>query len=166
MKAEKPLISGLLENFFDGMSQLATTVNVVTTAGPAGKSGLTVSAMSSVTADPPTLLICINEQNSLADEIGVNGKFCVNVLKKEHALISEIFAGRAEQSQEQHLASEDWEKGPGDLPCLKDALVVFDCRVTQQIRVGTHMVYFGRIQQTQISEGEPLIYRARNYQEG
>ena len=67
--------------FLEGMSVAATTVNVVTTDGDAGRAGVTVSAMSSVSADTqrPTLLVCINENSSAAAAILENGVFCVNI---------------------------------------------------------------------------------------
>jgi flavin reductase len=71
----------LRDRFLQGMSCAAATVNVVTTDGPAGRSGVTVSAMSSVSADgnAPTLLVCVHEKSPTARTIIENGCFCVNV---------------------------------------------------------------------------------------
>src|ERR1700748_1116737 len=71
--------------FIDGMSRAAFCVNVVTTDGPAGRAGVTISAMSSVSADgaSPTVLVCIHHQSKTATAILENGTFCVNVLRHD-----------------------------------------------------------------------------------
>ena len=84
----------LKAKFFQGMSYAAATVNVITSDGPAGRVGLTVSAMSSVSADTPrpTLLVCINENSAAAASVLKNGVFCVNVLHNHQSYISDVFA--------------------------------------------------------------------------
>ena len=86
----------LKPQFFDAMSNSATTVNIVTTDGKAGRAGVTVSAMSSVSADTPkpTLLVCINENSAAAEMILDNRVYCVNVLRSDQSYISDVFAGR------------------------------------------------------------------------
>ncbi len=86
----------LRDDFLDGMSRAACTVSVVTTDGAAGRAGVTVSAMASVSADggAPSLLVCVNRQSAAAGMILENGVFCVNVLRDDQALVSDTFAGR------------------------------------------------------------------------
>jgi len=95
----------LRQQFLLGMSYAACTVNVVTTDGVAGRHGITVSAMVSVSADTPrpTLLVCIHHLSPVADALLQNGVFCVNVLREDQAHISDAFAGRSlvESRQEQ-----------------------------------------------------------------
>jgi flavin reductase (DIM6/NTAB) family NADH-FMN oxidoreductase RutF len=85
----------LRRRFLIGMSHAACTVNVVTTDGAAGRHGVTVSAMVSVSADTPqpTLLVCIHHLSPVADALLKNGVFCVNVLREDQAHISDSFAG-------------------------------------------------------------------------
>ena len=87
----------LRERFISAMSQSASTVNVITTDGAAGRAGITVSAMSSVSADTPrpTLLACVHHMSVAASAIIANGVFCVNVLRNDQAYISDAFAGRS-----------------------------------------------------------------------
>ena len=87
---------GLRDRFIGGMSHAACTVNIVTTDGAAGRAGVTVSAMSSVSADTPkpTLLVCVHHLSPAADRIIENGVFCVNVLRDDQSFISDSFAGR------------------------------------------------------------------------
>jgi len=87
----------LRQRFLLGMSHAACTVNVVTTDGAAGRHGVTVSAMVSVSADTPqpTLLVCIHHRSAVAAAVLANGVFCVNVLRDDQAHISDNFAGRS-----------------------------------------------------------------------
>jgi flavin reductase len=82
--------------FIDGMSRAATSVSVVTTDGPAGRFGVTVSAMSSISADGehPTALICVHHQSRSAAAIIENGTFCINVLRDDQSSIANCFADR------------------------------------------------------------------------
>ncbi len=87
---------GIRDRFLDGMSHAACTVNIVTTDGPAGRAGVTVSAMASVSADSdwPTLLVCVHHLSPAAAKIVENGVLCVNVLRDDQSYISDTFAGR------------------------------------------------------------------------
>src|SRR5277367_7027258 len=89
--------SALRQRFLSGMSHAACTVNVVTTDGVAGRHGVTVSAMVSVSADTPqpTLLVCIHHLSPVVTALLENGVFCVNVLRDDQAHISDNFAGRS-----------------------------------------------------------------------
>ncbi len=82
--------------FLGGMSHAACTVNIVTTDGPGGRAGVTVSAMASVSADTPkpTLLVCVHHESPAAALILVNKVFCVNILRDDQSYISDTFAGR------------------------------------------------------------------------
>jgi flavin reductase len=151
------------QRFLAGMSQAAATVSVVTTDGPAGRAGITVSAMSSVSADEPTLLVCIHHKSRAAAAILENGVFCVNVLRADQSLISDHFAGR-DPAVADRFACAEWTRQVTGAPRLVDPLVGFDCRLTTHHRVGTHHVFFGAVEDVFIAEGgAPLIYLRRAY---
>ena len=76
------------------MARVASGVSVVTTDGPAGRAGLTISAMCSLSADPPAVLVCINRASHAGRIIRINGVFCVNVLASHQADIARRFAGQ------------------------------------------------------------------------
>jgi len=154
----------LRDRYLAGMAAAACTVNIVTTDGPAGQFGVTVSAMSSVSADGerPTLLVCIHHASAAAQAILDNGVFCVSVLREDQAAISDCFAGRIRLADK--FACADWVKTPGGAKRVADPLVAFDCRVASAMRVGTHQVMFGEVTDLFLSRpGAPLIYANRNY---
>jgi len=152
--------------FFQGMSHAAAAVNVITSDGPAGKVGLTVSAMSSVSADTPrpTLLICVNENSAAASSILENGVFCVNVLHNHQSYISDAFAGRYKDQLSDKFDCTQWVVGRTGSPRVEDVLVAFDCDIGSTVKVGTHHVIFGEVVDVHIAErGSALIYANRSY---
>lgn len=156
----------LRQRFLDGMSYAAATVNIVTTDGPAGRYGVTVSAMSSVSADtdPPTMLICVNKGSSAAEPIRRNGVFHVNVLREDQAYLSDSFAGRSRAAGGDKFACAEWMVESTGAPRLVDPLVGFDCRIVSIQEVGTHYVFFGAVEHVFLGDvGWPLIYANRAY---
>jgi flavin reductase (DIM6/NTAB) family NADH-FMN oxidoreductase RutF/DNA-binding transcriptional LysR family regulator len=156
----------LRQRFLSGMSHAACTVNVVTTDGVAGRHGITVSAMVSVSADTekPTLLVCIHHRSSIAAAMLQNGVFCVSVLRDDQAHISDTFAGRSSKRGIERFECTEWTTQLTGAPRVLDALVAFDCRVTASERVGSHFVVFGTVQDIFVAgAGAPLIYANRAY---
>src|SRR5258708_1585992 len=158
--------SALRGRFLLGMSHAACTVNVVTTDGPAGRHGVTVSAMVSVSADTPqpTLLVCIHHRSAVAAAVLENRVFCVNVLRDDQAHISDNFAGRSGARGAAKFDCTEWTTQLTGAPRVLDSLVAFDCRVTASERVGSHFVVFGSVQDIFVAAGgAPLIYANRAY---
>lgn len=156
----------LRAQFISGMSHAACTVNVVTTDGPAGRAGVTVSAMASVSADTPrpTLLVCINELSTTAEKILQNGVFCVNVLRDSQGYISDTFAGRFRDRVTEKFEVADWVAMPSGSPRVTDPLVAFDCSIVSCEKVGTHFVVMGEVDDIfTTGQGSPLIYANRAY---
>lgn len=156
----------LRDRFLGGMSFAAATVNVVTTDGPAGREGVTVSAMSSVSADTPrpTLLVCVHHESATAAAILANGVFCVNVLQEEQSHISDTFAGRHRDRYADKFDVADWTAQSTGAPRVIDPLVAFDCAVVSSEKVGTHHVFIGEVQDIFLAPaGSPLVYAKRAY---
>lgn len=157
--------NSLRNDFLSAMSRACCTVNIVTTDGPAGRSGATVSAMSSVSADgaAPTLLVCLHQNSATAQAIRDNGGFCVNVLRDSQSSISDRFAGR-QDTIDGKFAGAAWETGSTGAPRLNGGLVAFDCRVASEQKIGTHHVFIGEVVAiSEADEGLPLIYSGRAY---
>lgn len=154
------------QRFIEGMSRAAATVSVVSTDGPAGRRGVTVSAMTAVSADSqaPSLLVCINKSSSAAEAIRANGVFCVNVLRDEHIAISEVFAGRKATPSGDRFDCTEWTTLRSAAPAVKDALVAFDCQLKQAYLYGSHWILVGELNDISINDGRhPLIYANRAY---
>lgn len=156
----------LRTQFLSGMSHAACTVNVVTTDGTAGRMGVTVSAMSSVSADTPkpTLLVCVHHQSATAQAIIENGVFCVNILRDDQSYISDTFAGRFKDAITDKFECANWHVMTTGAPRVVDPLVGFDCKVLTSEQVGTHYIFIGEVQEVyEADRGSPLIYSNRSY---
>jgi len=156
----------LKERFLAGMRLVAQTVNVVTTDGSAGRAGVTVSAMSSVSADGdwPTMLVCVHHKARAAGTIIANGGFCVNILRDDQSFISDSFAGRIETADGDKFSCARWTPMASGLPRVSDPLAAFDCRLRSAERVGTHHIFVGAVREVYVAgAGTPLIYADRAY---
>ncbi|MBF8999038.1 MULTISPECIES: flavin reductase [Vibrio] len=149
--------------FRNGMSLLGGAVNVITTDGEAGRFGFTATAVTSVTDEPPTLLVCMNRHSFANPHFKKNGVLCVNVLRSHHQDISWDFANR-DLTSEQRFAKHDWLTLETGAPILEQALVGFDCVIDEVHEVGTHTVFYCQVKAARVSEeGSGLVYFNRNY---
>ncbi|MEE4350761.1 MAG: flavin reductase family protein [Pacificimonas sp.] len=149
--------------FRQAMAQLAAAVTIVTTNGEAGPYGLTMSAVCSVSDEPPTLLICVNRQSGANAVIRANGRFCVNVLREEAAEIATLFATHGVDTNDR-FSEGHWEEAPGGSPVLGDAAASFECTVTQTLEAGTHSIFIGTVEalRTAAAPGA-LVYHRRAF---
>ncbi|MEM7644126.1 MAG: flavin reductase family protein [Pseudomonadota bacterium] len=155
----------LRDNFVQAMSRAAATVSVVTTDGPAGLAGVTVSAMTSVSADgdAPTMLICVNRDASAAQPILDNKCFAINVLDAQQQDIADLFAGRTAATGAARFDGLAFDRLATGAPVLR-GLASFDCDIQAVDPIGTHNVILGAVRAVRSSEdGTPLIYGMRSY---
>jgi flavin reductase (DIM6/NTAB) family NADH-FMN oxidoreductase RutF len=153
------------DRFIDGMSRSVTGVTVVTTDGEMGRFGQTVSAMSSVSADPPMLLICINQKSPICTAILHHRVFGVNVLRSDQRRFAESFAGRPRRGHPYDFEIARWEKDQTGSPLLTGAVARFDCALESHHPAGTHMIFVGNVLSTSVGAGAPLLYARRGYGE-
>jgi flavin reductase len=147
--------------FISAMARVASGVTVVTSDGPAGRAGLTVSAMCSLSADPPAVLVCINRASRAGRIIRINGVFCVNVLASHQAEIARRFAGPAVQGDK--FLEIGWDRYITGAPALREAVAIFDCNLTRGADFGSHDILIGVVAESEERNGSPLIYAARTY---
>lgn len=158
-----PNLGAVQLEFRAAMARVGASVNVISSAGEAGRGGFTATAMCSVTDSPPTLLVCMNRRSSQCDLFLRNGVFCVNVLSHDHVDLAEYFAGKVTDMNERY-ASGMWECLPSGNHALADAIASFDCKITAHHVVGTHYVLFGEVQSIRCSTvGHPLLYLDRAF---
>lgn len=154
------------QDFRDAMARLGAAVNIITTAGSAGRGGVTASAVCSVTDDPPTLLVCINRESSTGALIKANGVLCVNVLAAGQRDLSDIFARPSKTvGYDQKFAAGRWAHLETGAPALDGAVAAFDCRIADIVEKGTHSVIFAELLAIRLgSVVQPgLIYYSRGY---
>ncbi|UWQ16641.1 flavin reductase family protein [Jannaschia sp. M317] len=158
-------MENLRQDFIQAMSRAAATVSVVTTDGPGGRAGVTVSAMTSVSADgdAPTLVVCVNRSASAAKPILTNGCFATNVLEAGQQSLADRFAGRTGVDGAERFEGVDFDTLVTGAPLLR-GLAGFDCEVQAVDLIGTHHVIIGAVRAVRVAEdGTPLIYGMRSY---
>ena len=154
------------DSFLQAMSRAANSVCVITTDGPAGKAGVTVSAMTSVSVDTPrpSLLICVHEQSLACAAIQRNRVYCANLLTSDQAHVSDSFAGRSGAKGTNKFHCADWDIGETGSPILRDALANFDCTLMHDVMVGSHRIFVGETVDVRSEHsGTPLVYFDRQY---
>ena len=152
--------------FIEAMSCLISSVTIVTTGGPGGQAGATVSAITSVSADgdAPTMLICLHHQASAAPAILENGCFCINVLGSDQIEISNVFAGRDSAPEGDKFQTAEFHVLKTGAPALRSAVAAFDCDLVSSEKIGTHYVMIGAVRQIESNRRTPLLYGNRTYQ--
>jgi len=149
--------------YLSAMSGAVTGVNIVTTDGPAGRFGLTVSSMASVSAEPPLLLIAVNRRSPLLAALLENGVFGVSALGVHHAELADTFAGRPRSGVPYDFAAARWRCAPSGVPLVADAAAQFDCRVSSVTDAGTHAIVVGAVEGASRGAVAALAYTRRGY---
>jgi flavin reductase (DIM6/NTAB) family NADH-FMN oxidoreductase RutF len=148
--------------FKAAMRRFATGVAVVTTTHDDRIHGFTANAFASVSADPPTVLICVNRSARAHPLISVSQRFCVNVLALDQRDIAEKFAGGEPRSR---FDGVGYRFGPSGSPILDGTLAYVDCALGEELTSGTHTIFLGNVLEAGEHEGVPLGYYDRTYRD-
>lgn len=152
-----------IQLFRNGMAMLGGAVSVITTDGESGRFGFTATAVTSVTDQPPTLLVCMNRNSYAHQHFKANGVLCVNVLNGHHQGVSGDFSDRNLTSEER-FSRHAWSSMQTGSPALDEALVNFDCRISEMHDVGSHTVFYCEISDIRLGESDQaLVYFNRAY---
>ena len=145
------------------MASAVNGVSILTTDGAAGRFGITVSSVASVSADPPMILVCVNRRSPVHEAMRENGTFSVNLLAASQREMADTFAGRPAAGEAFGFTSEAWSPGATGAPRLAGAISAFDCVLEQSHVAGSHTVFIGRVVAATGDGGDPLLYTARSY---
>jgi len=151
------------EDFRKALRHFPAGVTIVTMKGGNKTHGLTVSAFASVSAEPPLIMVIIENRHHaysiLQEEDAV---FAVNILGEEQSELSNRFAW---VKDEDRFALGNWSTAETGAPVLTDALAWLDCRIHARYPAGSHTIYVGEVQASNVPQEEapPLIYWNRGY---
>lgn len=151
MNSEQSSPDATRADFIAAMRGVANSVTIVTTDGPAGRRGATVSAFASVSADPPMILVCLHGMSTIAERVRANGVFCVNVLPEGAGELAVRFSGATETPWD----GQDYDDSSA--PRLPGA-TTFLARVASVAEQGSHVIIFGEVFETKAGGARPLIY--------
>jgi flavin reductase (DIM6/NTAB) family NADH-FMN oxidoreductase RutF len=147
--------------FRTALSRFASGVTVVTTRDrEARPHGLTVSAFSSLSLDPPLVLVCIDRSAYIHDALQASGVFVVNILAADQEELSRLFASRAPDKFE----GLGYTRGLADAPVLDHALATIECRLRHTYEGGDHTIFVGEVEHANVREdAPPLLYYRGGY---
>lgn len=157
MTPETPVDPRALRNAFGAF---ATGVTVITTRQPDGTPrGFTANSFTSVSLDPPLLLVCLAKTAHSADVFATAPHFAVNILAEDQKAVSGLFASRAADKFDQCA----WTPGHADVPLIDGSLAQFTCANHHLVDAGDHLILIGRVEAFATHEGQPLGYFRGNY---
>jgi flavin reductase (DIM6/NTAB) family NADH-FMN oxidoreductase RutF len=136
------------------VGHLASGVTILTTAAGGERFGLTASSVTSVSADPPMMLACINNAVPSCRAVAAAGRFVVNVLAESQGDLAHQFATAASDK----FRNVGIHLGHGGMPLLTDALAHIECEVAEQVVGGSHSIFLGRVVSATAGAGQPLTY--------
>jgi flavin reductase (DIM6/NTAB) family NADH-FMN oxidoreductase RutF len=142
------------DEFRHVIGHFASGVTVVTTLLGETPYGTTASAVTSLSLEPPMVLIAMNTESATGAAIAQQGSFAINILGEEHGELAVNFARKGGDK------FADVKLAPGQLagPLLVDALAHVECRVTEQVTAGTHIVFIAEALVASARPGAPLAY--------
>ena len=145
--------------FRRALGHFAAGVTVVTTKFEGTNSGITVTAFSSLSLDPPLVLIAIDKRARMHDRLPVGGHFAVNMLAEDQELVSREFAS----SKRDPFQEVGYHEGATGAPILTGAIAVVECQTVDRLAGGDHTIIVGQVEATHVREGKPVLYFRGGY---
>lgn len=150
-------------DFREAMARFPGAVTVVTARSGAERRGITATAVCSVTADPPSVLVCLNRKTGTCAAVAESGMFNVNLLAGDGGEVAMRFAGQGGVTGEDKFAVGAWGEDARGLPILRDAVFSLSCEVTERMEAGSHSVFIGRIAAIETGKGAALVYEQSRF---
>lgn len=152
-------------DFKKAMRRLTSAVSVISTAHNDVRHGITVTSVTSVSMNPPSILFCVNRASRLHDPLICAGRFCINILHAHQIDIADAFAGRV--AAEERFMVGEWASGHGDLPYLIPAQANIFCDTDAISSYGTHSIVIGKVREVAVrGQVAPLLYQDGSYTVG
>ena len=152
--------------FRAGMARMSGACTIITAGHLGDRAGLTATAVCSVSAEPPRILVCVNHNVWAYQVIVASQRLGVNVLDVQHEVLAKRFAGMVHGvTGSDRFLEGDWADSRNGVPLLRDALVSFEGRVIEETVSGTHSIFLCEVVDvaTSDSDASALVYFNRNF---
>ena len=144
------------------MRRLTSAVGIVSARGADGPVGMSATSITSLTADPPTLLLCINRKAGLHACLAPGAHLCVSLLSRHQREVSIAFGGAL--PREARFGVGGWSPDGNGLPSLHEAQANLSCTIDRLMPYGTHSVVIARVDLVKVSDDvAPLLYQDGDY---
>ena len=147
------------------MGHFVTGVTVVTALDDGLPAGITVNSLSSVSLEPPLVVIALDRRRIMTPILRTSGRYGVNILSEDQQALSDCFAGAAVEPGRDAFCGASWHLGVTGVPLLDGAIATLECTVLETFPVGDHDLFIGRVEAL-ATEGHhpmPLLYYRRRY---
>ena len=139
-----------------------TGVTIVTTRAGDQIHGMTVSAFTEVSLDPPLVLVCCDVSSNTHEVLARGGVFAVNILARDQEALSNRFASKKDEWR--RFDGLAWETEVTGAPILPDTVAALDCRMIAAHEAGDHVIYVGEVEALRVDAArEPLLYQSGSY---
>jgi flavin reductase (DIM6/NTAB) family NADH-FMN oxidoreductase RutF len=147
------------------MGHFVTGVTVVTALDGARPFGITVNALSSVSLDPPLVMVALDRRRFLTPIVRAAGRYAVSILAEDQQALSDCFAGAPVEPGRLEFCGASWHAGPTGLPLLDGAIATLECTVVGTFSAGDHDLFIGHVDSlaNDPEHPMPLIYYRRRY---
>lgn len=144
--------------FRSAMRRYAASVTIVTASDTTRRHGMTMTAVSSLSMSPPSMIICVNQSTLLHDILQAGRGFCVNVLRHDQGEFCSAFSGGVPAHE--RFTEKDWQNRQDGLPHLRNAQSVIVCKKMAAIPFATHTIFIGTVEDVLLEDDvKPLLYR-------
>lgn len=152
------------EEFVSAMSHLAYPVSIVSSQANENRFAITVSSVTSVSVEPPSLLICINKVSSIAETIVIGSFININFLRPEQKSIASICSSKEKAGE--RFKYDAWAQDKNNTPYLEDSASIAFCSVMDTIEYATHIIAILNVDDVTINQSknlDPLLYSNRKF---
>src|SRR5215469_11971051 len=148
--------------FRDAMRRFATTVSIISCSSGGCRYGMSATAVTSLSVDAPSLLVCVNKSTATHRVLSRGGRFCVNVLRSYHSGLSKAFSGKLRGEDRFRLGN--WRETEDGLPFLSDAQANLFCEIARIVDYATHAIFIASVYFVRTQEDvDPLLYQDGKY---
>lgn len=144
------------EDFFSAMRRLAASVTIITTGTADKQAGLTATAVCSLSADPPSLIACVNREAGAHDLIASSGRFAINLLSADQEELAMLFADP--QRAKTRFEQAAWHADNHGVPLLEGTAANIICRLERAVEAFTHTIFIGVVEDIHLNKSSPLLY--------
>ena len=166
-QAARSLPASTTENgdFRTALRHLAGGVSVITAGRGEDRTGLTVTSLSSLSAEPPTVMFGLNLSSSTYPVLARHRSFGVNFLSAAQKQVADRFAGRGGEKGPERYAEAEWSEGRTGAPLLEGALAALDCELEELIERHSHAIVIGRVREIRLGgDDAALLYWRGDYE--
>jgi flavin reductase (DIM6/NTAB) family NADH-FMN oxidoreductase RutF len=142
--------------------RFVTGVTVVTTAGDGTPRGLAVNAFSSISLEPPLIMVCVQKTSSTYEPLFGSEYFAVNLLAADQMPVVKVFASKREDK----FSDVAWRPGPNGAPIIEGTCAHMEVQMQERLQASTHTVFLGKVVDAQFSDHPPLLYGGGAFYDG